>query len=326
MNCPVPVVICDDSRMARKQMASALRGWNVEVTFAEHGLEGIEAVRAGKGDILFLDLNMPIMDGYQVLERIRRDDLPTMVIVISGDIQPEAQKRVLELGALAFIRKPTSAETIADVLNQFGLLSEIQHADEIDLTDSEVLSLPDFYQEVSNVAMGQAGAMLAKLLDTFVPLPIPKVEVIGPDALNELLVKAVDGSDLISQGFVGSSLAGEVLLVLEHDSLDKVAQALGQKKGAQELSQTELLMTLANALSGAFISSFAKQIDLCFSRSTPQIVYDFTGLPEDNRDWGQTLMISLNYKFEDHDIHCDLMMIFTEDSLPKLQSLTSYLQ
>ena len=98
MSAPVPIVICDDSRLARKQIASALHGWNVDVTFAELGQQGLEAVRARKGDILFLDLNMPIMDGYQVLEEIRREDLPAMVIVVSGDVQPEARKRVLELG------------------------------------------------------------------------------------------------------------------------------------------------------------------------------------------------------------------------------------
>ena len=325
MSHPVPVVICDDSRMARKQMAAAMRGWNVEVTFAEHGLKGIEAIRAGKGDLLFLDLNMPIMDGYQVLERIRRDDLPSMVIVISGDIQPEAQKRVMELGALAFIEKPTTPEVIANVLNRFGLLSEVQHANDLDLNDNEVFSLPDFYQEVSNVAMGQASAMLARLLNTFAPLPIPKVEVIGPEALDSLLVKSTQSTDLISQGFVGNGIAGEVLLALKHNCLDKIAYALGQTEGAQALSQAELLMTLANALSGAFISSFAKQINLGFSRSTPQIVHDFNGLPQDNRAWDQTLMISLNYKLEGHGVDCELMMVFTEDSLPKLQSLTSYL-
>src|SRR5690606_11307085 len=118
----IPLLICDDSNMARKQVQRSLpEGWDVEITFAENGVKGLEAIRAGKGEIVFLDLTMPEMDGYQVLETIRAQDLPAMVIVISADIQPEARERVLKLGAVDFIRKPISAEKLSETLKKFGL-------------------------------------------------------------------------------------------------------------------------------------------------------------------------------------------------------------
>ncbi|WP_297311520.1 response regulator [Neptuniibacter sp.] len=324
MSQPVPVVICDDSRMARKQMAAALRGWNVEVTFAEHGLEGLEAVRAGKGDILFLDLTMPIMDGYQALERIRRDDLPTMVIVVSGDIQPEARTRVLELGALDFIQKPTSPEVIAESLNRFGLLSELEHPESQAPSENEVLELPDYYQEISNVAMGQAGDMLARLLNTFVHLSIPSVNVVAPSELERILLAASDRDfDMISQGFVGPGVAGEALLVFRHSNLDQIAQLMGHHEETEH-QEAELLMSLSNAMIGAFIQGFSKQTDMEFSCATPQIIRNFKGLPELNKNWDKTLMITIGYQLKEQNIHCDLMMVFTEDSLPKLKKLTSY--
>ena len=92
----LPLLICDDSSFARKQMARSLpEAWDVAITYATNGSEGIEAIRAGKGDVLFLDLNMPVMDGYAVLSTIRKEDLPTIVIVVSGDIQPEAREKVM---------------------------------------------------------------------------------------------------------------------------------------------------------------------------------------------------------------------------------------
>jgi len=121
---PLPVLICDDSSFARKQMKRALpEGWDVEVTFAGNGLEGLDAIRAGKGEVVFLDLTMPELDGYGVLEQIRKEDLPAMVIVVSGDIQPDAQDRVQKLGAMAFIKKPIDQAKAAEVLTQFGILS-----------------------------------------------------------------------------------------------------------------------------------------------------------------------------------------------------------
>lgn len=118
-----PILICDDSSFARKQMARALpTDWDVEITFAENGEVGLEAIRAGKGEVVFLDLTMPVLDGFGVLEAIKSNDLNAMVIVVSGDIQPEAQARVKQLGAMEFIKKPTNKEKITEVLTQFGIL------------------------------------------------------------------------------------------------------------------------------------------------------------------------------------------------------------
>jgi len=109
--------------MARKQVARSLPSdWDVDITFAVNGAEGIEAVRAGKVEMVFLDLTMPVMDGYEVLELIQQERLKTIVIVISGDIQPEARERVMKLGALEFIKKPINKEKLQGVLSDYGLL------------------------------------------------------------------------------------------------------------------------------------------------------------------------------------------------------------
>jgi two-component system, chemotaxis family, chemotaxis protein CheY len=119
----IPLLICDDSNMARKQVQRALpEGWDVEVTFASNGADGLAAIRAGRGEIVLLDLTMPEMDGFQVLEHIRAEDLKSVVIVISADIQPEAHERVMKLGALDFIRKPVNGEKLEETLKKFGLL------------------------------------------------------------------------------------------------------------------------------------------------------------------------------------------------------------
>lgn len=118
------VLICDDSGFARKQVARALPPeWEKDILFAADGHEALELIRAGYGDVVFLDLTMPGMDGYGVLEIIRREDLPAMVIVVSGDIQPDAQDRVKKLGAMAFIKKPIDTEKAREVLTEFGILA-----------------------------------------------------------------------------------------------------------------------------------------------------------------------------------------------------------
>ena len=118
----IPLLICDDSNMARKQVARSLPAdWDVEITFAGNGEEGLDAIRQGKGEMVFLDLTMPVMDGYTVLEQIKQQQLKCIVIVISADIQPQARDRVMASGALEFIRKPINSEKLLAVLQQYGL-------------------------------------------------------------------------------------------------------------------------------------------------------------------------------------------------------------
>lgn len=109
--------------MARKQISRALpEEWLGSIRMASNGVEALEVIRTGGGDLVFLDLTMPEMDGFQVLETIRREDLNTLVFVVSADVQPEARARVMELGALDFIRKPVDKERLRSAMKSCGLL------------------------------------------------------------------------------------------------------------------------------------------------------------------------------------------------------------
>ncbi len=109
--------------MARKQVARALpENWDVEISFATNGNEALSAIRAGLGEVVLLDLTMPELDGYEVLEAVAAEQLKCLIIVISGDIQPAARDRVTALGAVDFIKKPVSSSMLKQTLQTYGLL------------------------------------------------------------------------------------------------------------------------------------------------------------------------------------------------------------
>jgi two-component system, chemotaxis family, chemotaxis protein CheY len=119
----ISVLVVDDSPMARKMLIRSLPAtWDIEVAQAANGVEAIERYRQGRVDVMFLDLTMPEMDGYQVLETLRREDLNCLVIVVSADVQEAAQERVKALGAIAFVEKPVDAGKVQAVLKEYGLL------------------------------------------------------------------------------------------------------------------------------------------------------------------------------------------------------------
>lgn len=119
-----PVTVVDDSALARKMLIRALPpAWEVEITQASNGHEALAAYRAGRAGVMFLDLQMPEMDGYEVLETLRRERLDSLVVVVSADIQPLAQQRVKELGAIGFVKKPVQSSDIDTLLRQYGVMA-----------------------------------------------------------------------------------------------------------------------------------------------------------------------------------------------------------
>ncbi|MFD2164901.1 response regulator [Thalassotalea euphylliae] len=117
------VLICDDSNLARKQVLRSLpEKWEVDVQLATNGLEALEVLRNNRIDVLFLDLTMPELDGIGVLEGIKDENITVDVFVISADIQPEMQNKVMELGAKAFLRKPVKADLLVSTLQDHGMM------------------------------------------------------------------------------------------------------------------------------------------------------------------------------------------------------------
>lgn len=119
----VSVLVVDDSPMARKMLIRALPpDWDITITQVSNGAEALAHYRQGGVDLMFLDLNMPEMNGYQVLETLRREDLNCLVIVVSADVQEAAQARVRAMGAIAFIKKSVDPAPLKAVLKEYGLL------------------------------------------------------------------------------------------------------------------------------------------------------------------------------------------------------------
>ncbi|GAA5130535.1 response regulator [Thalassotalea piscium] len=363
-----PLLICDDSNMARKQVARSLPdGWDVDISFATNGSEGIEAIKAGKGDVLLLDLNMPVMDGYQVLETIVAQDLPTLVIVISGDIQPEAHQRVTSLGALDFIKKPVSKEKLTEILATYGIYKATAHDENNVVASSEVEALKptekitlkplteaaakkpeesinkkpqqeyldhdirDCYQEIANVAMGRAGDLLARLLNVFVVLPIPNVNLIEVSELSMALsaVERHESTSGICQGFIGAGVSGEALLILNDSSFKDIASLMNYQYEVDESAELELLMDLANVLIGACLSGVSEQLDMSFSQGHPVVLGQHRKISEliasNANRWRRTLAIEISYSIENYSIKCDLLLLFTEESMNTLNNKLAYL-
>ena len=340
---PTKILITDDSSFARKQMMRALPpDWDVEVLNAGNGEEAIEVLLSQSPKVMFLDLNMPVLDGYETLEAIIKQDIEVIVIVVSGDIQPQAIQRVTEMGAVEFIKKPIKSEELSEVLHAHGIFE--LNPQVIAAKSSKALNtaveapaakeqddMQEGYQEVANVAMGRAADLLAKLLHSFVVMPIPVVNMIEVSELR-MAIQQVDDDDMVSgvcQGFIGAGIAGEALLIFNDSSFEDIADLMKFVGEIDEAVQVELLMDIANILIGACLKGIAEQLDINFSQGHPLVLGRHVRIDDllgrNANRWSKTLTIEMGYKIEDRNVSCDLLLLFTEDSIEPFNELISYL-
>ncbi|NRQ42691.1 response regulator [Rheinheimera sp. YQF-2] len=333
----IAVLICDDSNLARKQLARILpQEWQSNLFFAGHGGEAMDTLLQKHIDWLFLDLNMPVMDGYQVLAELQKRRIAVNVVVVSGDVQPEAFERVKSLGALDFIRKPVDSNKLQQLMQQYDIKPGVASVSAVvpkAMAPAAELSaeMRDVLQELTNVAMGQAGDLLARLLNVFVKLPIPNVNLIEVSELHMALasVEHQATTSAVCQGFIGGGVAGEALLILTDSSFKDIARLMNYQGELTVKVELELLMDIANILIGAVLKGLAEQIDMSFSQGHPVVLGQHAPVSEliiaNAKRWRKTLAIELSYGIENYNISCDLLLLFTEDSLKTLNYKVAFL-
>ena len=111
------ILIIDDSPIARKILKSCLpKEGEYELREAVDGKDGFEKFKEFTPDLTFLDLTMPIMSGDQCLKEIKNYNEKAVVIISTADVQTKSIVNVMNLGALAVMKKPPSKEAVQRAL------------------------------------------------------------------------------------------------------------------------------------------------------------------------------------------------------------------
>lgn len=125
------VLIVDDSAVMRSMIKKTIdmTGLAVgEVHQAGNGREGIESLKANWIDLVIADINMPVMNGEEMLDQMKNDselsEIP--VIVVSTEGSETRVRRIREMGA-AFIHKPFTPEVFRDAMIEMTGLGEETH-------------------------------------------------------------------------------------------------------------------------------------------------------------------------------------------------------
>jgi len=111
-------LITDDSKLARKVLKTSLSKYIDEENIyeANDGLAALKLLLQEKFDIVFLDLTMPVMNGYEAIPKLLDIQPDIKIVVVSADVQQKAKERVLALGASVHMEKPIKDLRIKEIL------------------------------------------------------------------------------------------------------------------------------------------------------------------------------------------------------------------
>ena len=115
------ILVVDDSKAMRMIVKRTLRqaGFgDAEVVEAANGVEGIEAVKSEKPDIILSDWNMPELNGIDMLEQMNAEGLDVPLGFVTTEGTPEMRERAKNAGARFLIAKPFTAEQFEKELGQ----------------------------------------------------------------------------------------------------------------------------------------------------------------------------------------------------------------
>ena len=121
MSQPLRVLIVDDEPSQRTGLAAMLSAWGMKPETASDGIEALQRLNSFPADVIITDLNMPGLDGFGLLQRLRESGEmpPTLVLTAYGSIETAVQT-VHELGAFWFVEKPIQPAALEVLLRRAG--------------------------------------------------------------------------------------------------------------------------------------------------------------------------------------------------------------
>jgi|GEM_PF-628395 len=116
---PMRLLLVDDNADNRLVVLSYLKGQPVQVVQATDGTEAVKKVLAEKFDLVFMDMHMPVMDGYEATAEIRRLGNSTPIVALTAYAMKEEIERILSVGCMDRLSKPITRARLLNYIAQF---------------------------------------------------------------------------------------------------------------------------------------------------------------------------------------------------------------
>lgn len=113
------VLVVDDNALNRKVVGSLLKVLGIIADYAEDGQDAISRVKKKNYDIVFMDLIMPVLDGFESAKKILEFDKAITIVALSADNMPETKLKAEQAGMKELVAKPVSVDDLRNVIEKY---------------------------------------------------------------------------------------------------------------------------------------------------------------------------------------------------------------
>jgi len=267
------VLVAEDSKSNQELIKLLLERFGVEVTIAEDGKEAVDKALGQHFDLIFMDIQMPNIDGYQATKILRRKGLKTTIIALTAYAMPEDYERCISAGCDDYLSKPIDNDLLLTTIKKYLIPQSEPLTERIDSAKSEVDQLSRHCSDGSSRDFKSAGQLEEN--DSEMPVDcttvmknyqdeelIKKVVKVileeGPQIL-ESLAEAVRAKDSKKISFYAHKLNG----MARHICARQLSEKILPLESAGREENTESIASLFNEVKSEFdrVLSFLSKAD-----------------------------------------------------------------
>ncbi|MBF0572168.1 MAG: hypothetical protein HQK69_00190 [Desulfamplus sp.] len=188
----------------------------------------------------------------------------------------------------------------------------------------------EMLKEVVNLAMGQAGKDLATILNSFVDLSVPEIQIVEAEHIAEKVLKESvfaesENVNLFRQSFHSLSfMDGESIVIFNNETRQRFAQILGVSGQLNAIEEIDFMLELTNLMVGACLNSISGQLfNQKMSFSPPELLSEncvFRNIAYEifkrrNLKWEYTLLSKITFVLKDRSFKSDLLIFISEKAI-----------
>lgn len=114
------ILVVEDDRVNQMVAKKMLSKFVSEVTIAANGLQAIDKFKMSHFDIIFMDIQMPEMDGFEATGIIRKQNQEVAIVAMTANATIDDQQQCLQVGMNDFISKPVKINTLKSILEKYA--------------------------------------------------------------------------------------------------------------------------------------------------------------------------------------------------------------
>jgi CheY-like chemotaxis protein len=118
-HCKGQVLVADDSPVNQMLMRTLFNKLGLEVTIVDNGQQSIEAIEKRSYDLIFMDMQMPVMDGDEAVRLLRSRSVRTPIIALTANTMPEGRRKCIEAGFSDYLSKPFRYPQLVEIVEKY---------------------------------------------------------------------------------------------------------------------------------------------------------------------------------------------------------------